>query len=403
MKKVATLSVAVLVLGVWSLACTTVVIKEDRGPEILLPGEFIESVDADTIRVKCQGTGVDLNAAIFQARKGCVEWVVNTRLAQTPGEKQAYKASQAQVFAQLDKYIGIPGPASRSGHDKGVKKRHRLSDTKIKVELIEDVQQKMLQEDLVAMGVLKSGEDMLDAVGNPTLMVFPSKANKGKKNRKIMEDLVNSYLTKSQWEVLSPKGMADLNKLVEAIGEVSDAEEDEAATLAMAVGADVYITFEANKKKVGNTVAYEVGINSYETTTSQMLSSETALSAPRSTMMAGEETAAMMEGLNDAMGKSLPQITGYWKKDAPKGSRFYVVFKNTPKKADMKMGSVLKKVCTKSKLVTGTSKTAAFRVQCKLDNLELAEAIDEGITAKLGGADYEFAAKNKNNLIVIFK
>jgi len=269
--------------------------------------------------------------------------------------------------------------------------------------MIEDVKETTLKEDLVSMGVIKSSDDMLDAVGNPTVMVYPSKANKGKKNRKIMEDLCNSYLTKRQWEVLDPKGMADLTKMIDAIGEVTDAEEDEAAKLAMAVGADVYLIFEANKKKKGNTVSYEVGVTAYETTTSRKLTSETSLSAPRSTMMAGEESAAMMEGLSDAMGKAVPQITKYWKKDSAKGSRFYVVFNNTPKGTDMKMNSVLKKACTRVKLSTGTSKTAHFRVQCKLDNLELSAAIDEGITGKLGGADYEFAAKNKNNIIVNFK
>jgi hypothetical protein len=397
------LSVAVLILGVWSLACApTVVVIEDKGPEILLPGEFIESVDADTIRVKCQGTGADLNEAVFQARKGCVEWVVNDRLAQTPGEKQAYKGVQKQVFAQLDKYIGLPGPASRSGHDKGIKKRHRISDTQIKVEMIEDVKQKALQEDLVSMGVLKSKDDMLEAVGMPTLMVHPSKANKGKKSRKIMEDLCNSYLTKARWEVLSAKGVADLNKLIDAIGEVEDTEEDEAAKLASAIGADVYIIFEANKKKKGSSVAFEVGIEAYETTTARKLASETALSAPRTTWVAGEESAAMMEGLNDAMGKVLPQITAYWKEDAPKGNRFKIILNNAPKGADFKLSSHMKKACRFVKTKSFKTKVE-FYAQCKGDNMEIAGHLAEGIDAKFSGAEYDFAAKNANNLIVVFK
>ena len=403
MKKVAMLSVAVLVLGAWSLACgPTVVVVKDQGPEILLPGEFIESVDADTIRVKCQGTGPDLNAAVLQARKGCVEWVVNDRLAQTPGEKQAYKGVQQQVFAQLDKYIGIPGPASRSGHDKGIKKRHRISDTQIKVEMIEDVKQKALQEDLVSMGVLKSKDDMLEAVGMPTLMVHPSKANKGKKNRKIMEDLVNSYLTKAKWEVLDAKGVADLNKLVDAIGEVADAEEDEAAKLALAVGADVYIIFEANKEKKGSSVAYSVGISAYDTTTGRKLASETALSAAYANWTAGTESKAMMEGLNDAMGKVIPQITDYWKEDAPKGNRFTVVLKNCPKNTDMKLAPVMKRMCRFVKTKSFPTQVN-FYAQCKGDNLELAGGLAEGIDAKLSGHEYEFVAKNANNLIIVFK
>ncbi len=402
MKKVAKSALIVGLLSVWAVACTTVVIKEDRGPEILLPGEFIESVDANVIRVKCAGTGSNLNEAIMQSRKGCVEWVITNQLAQTPGEKQAYKAAQAQIFAQLDKYIGIPGPSAASGHDKGVKKRHRISDTKIKIEMIEDVQKKVLTDDLVAMGVIKSVSDMLEAVGMPTVMVHPSKANKGKKNRKIMEDLVNSYLTKAKWEVLDAKGVADLNKLVDAIGEVGDAEEDEAAQLALAIGADIYLIFEANKKKKGNSVAYEVSVSGYETTTSRKLVSETALSAPRTTFVAGEESAAMMEGLNDVMGKALSQITDYWKEDAVKGNRFTIVLKNAPKNTDIKLSSALKKVCARVKTKSFPTQVNFF-AQCKGDNMELAGVLSDAIDSKLSGHDYEFMAKNVNNLIIVFK
>jgi hypothetical protein len=351
MRKVATLFVAVLVLSAWGIACTTVVVKEDRGPEVLLPGEMIESVDANTILVKCTGIGPDQRIAIDQARKGCLEWVITNQMAQTPGEKQAYLA---------------------------------------------------LQDDLVAMGVIGSKDDMLEAVGMPTLMVHPSKANKGKKERKVMEDLVNSYLTKAKWEVLDAKGVSDLNKLVDAIGEVAEAEEDEAAKLALAVGADVYIIFEANKEKKGSTVAYSVGISAYETTTARKLASETALSAPRANGTAGEESAAMMEALNDAMGRVIPQITDYWKEDAPKGNRFTVVLKNAPKNTDMKLAPVMKRMCRFVK-TKSFPKQVNFYAQCKGDNLELAGGLAEGIDAKLGGHEYEFVAKNANNLIIVFK
>jgi hypothetical protein len=401
MKK-AMLSVAVLVLSVWGLACTTVVVKEDRGPEVLLPGELIETVDANTILVKCTGIGGDQRHAIDQARKGCLEWVITNQMAQTPGEKQAYMAQQKNIFQKMDRYVNIPPPGARSGKGKGVKSQVRVSDREIKVIIITDVHKKALQDDLVAMGVIGSKDDMLEAVGMPTLMVHPSKANKGKKNRKIMEDLVNSFLTKAKWEVLDAKGVADLNKLVDAIGEVADSEEDEAAKLALAIGADVYIIFEANKEKKGSSVAYSVGISAYETTTGRKLASETALSSPRSTWTAGEESAAMMEGLNDAMGKVIPQITDYWKEDAPKGNRFTVVLKNCPKNTDMKLAPVMKRMCRFVKTKSFPSQVN-FYAQCKGDNLELAGGLSEGIDAKLSGHEYEFVAKNANNLIIVFK
>ena len=387
--------------------CTQTVVIKDAGPEVLLPGELIETVDANVIRVRCQGTATDQEAAILQARKACVEWLITNQLAQTPQEQQAYKVVQPQIFAQLDKYIGVPGPGARDGKGKGVKSRTRLSETRIQVAIIEDVQKKTLTDDLVAMKVLTSKDDMLAGVGMPTLMVHPSKANKGSQYRKIMEDLINSFLTKAKWEVLDAKGVEDLDKLTNAIGEVSDATEDEAAKLAMAIGADVYIVFEAKKEKgkppMVENVAYSVGISAFETTTGRKLASDTALSSPRATMVAGEESAALMEALNDAMGKVIPQITDYWKEDAPKGNRFTIIFRNSPKGTDMKMSSVLKKACAWVKLSKSAGTYVSFYAQCKGDNLEIASAVSQGIEQSFEGTAFDFAAKTANNLIVVFK
>ena len=109
-----------------------------------------------------------------------------------------------------------------------------------------------------------------------------------------------------------------------------------------------------------------------------------------------------MEALNDAMGKVIPQITDYWKEDAPKGNRFTVVLKNAPKNTDMKLAPVMKRMCRFVK-TKSFPKQVNFYAQCKGDNLELAGGLAEGIDAKLGGHEYEFVAKNANNLIIVFK
>lgn len=404
MRKAITWGLAMLLLGVWSTACTTVVVKGEKGPEILLPGKFIESVDANTIRVECQGTGHDMNEAVLMARKGCVEWVATTMLAKTPGERQAYKSVQGQVFAQLDKYIGIPGPGSRDGKGKGIKSRVRISDDKIRVVMQEDVAKTTLQQDLVQMGAIQSTDEMLEAAGMPSLMAMPSKVNKGSKLRGIMEGLVNEYLTNAGYEVLDAKGVTDLNKMVDAIGEVAGAEEDEAAQVAMAAGADIYFVYEANRDKKGDGIAYSVNVKAYETTTGNLLASKNAQGPARANWVAGQESAALQEPLNDAMGGVLPIVTQYWKKNSPKGRKYFIKFKNSPKKTDMAMNRVLKKACSRVKMVSSTvGGDVVFRAQCKIDNLELASAIDDGIGAKMGGAEFDWAAKTRSALVVVFK
>lgn len=403
MKKAAVFTLAMVLVGAWMMSCTTVVVKEDTGPEVLMPATFVESPDANTVTLKCQGMGADMESAILQARKSCVEWLINDQIAQTAEEKQGYKAVQQQIFAQLDKYIGMPPPGASDGKGRGVKSRVRVGE-KLKVEIIENVQKKTLVDDLAALGVTKSKSDMLAAVGMPTIMVHPSKANKGSKDRKIMEDLVNSYLTKQKLEVLDAGNVQDMNKLTGAIGEVTGAEEDEAAKLALAIGADVYIIFEAGMDKQPNgSIAAKVGISAFETTTSRKLASETALSAPRASFIAGEEAATYMEALNDAMGKTVPQIFDYWKEDAPKGNRFTVILNNAPKSADVKISSALKKSCTFVKVALATAKTVHFYAQCKGDNMEVAGVLDEAFGASFQGKEYDWAAKVKNSLIVNFK
>jgi hypothetical protein len=329
--------------------------------------------------------------------------MVTEKLDHSSCERRAYIAYRKLIMDKLNRYVALPRAGSRAGKGEGVKSRLTMPDGQIKVELITKVFKKLLAADLVENNIIASKDEMLDAIGRPSIVAVPSKANRGKKYRKIMEDLINSYLTKEKWEVIDLQGSLDLDKMVAAIGEVAGAEEDEIANIALAAGADVYVVFEANPEKgQGGDVAWSVGISAYETTTKRKLASQVSLSSRRYTDVAGEARKGMMEGLSDAMAQVLPQITDYWKEDSAKGGKFRVMFKNTPKRTDMKMQRVLKTVCSRVKLVRSTPLSADFYVQCKVDNLELAGAIDEGIESKMSGADYEFAAKNRNNIIVVF-
>lgn len=409
MKKAFVVVVAVLALSTLIVGCPGKQVKQE-GPEILYPGEYVESVDSDIDMVKCRGKGETQDAAIDHARRGCLEWMITEKLAQTPGEHKAYMANQKEIMAKVDRYIPPIKPGARSGKGEGVKSRTRDGDGNVNVEINIKVYTKALRKDLVAMNIIQSKDDMMAGAGAgsmPTLMVVPFPASKGNKNRGAMEGLLTSYLTKQKWEVLSASGTADLNKMVDALSEVADAEEDEADQIAKAVGADIYIKFEAIKERgegmAGGQVAYTIRLEACETTTGRVLASEKKTSPARyKDASAGNEARVYEEGMRDAMGTVLQQITDYWKEDRAKGRRFFVVFKNAPKKTDMRMSSVLKKACSQVKLKSSTAKTVTFQVQCKLDNLELASAIDEGITAKMGGAEYDMD-KNSTSLITYFK
>jgi len=403
MKKVASYALLVLLVAAWTTGCVTVV-KEDKGPEVLLPGKFVESTDPNITLVRCTGIGHDLRNAVDQARKGCLEWMITNHMAQKQSERQAYMGQQKNIFAKLDRYVAYPPAGSAAGKGQGIKSRMRMSEDEIKVEIITEVHKKPLMADLTNMGVIQSTDEMLESMGMPSLIAIPSKASRGSKLRGIAEGLVNEYLTNAGYEVLDPQGVSDLNKMTDAIGEVAGAEEDEAAQIAMAAGADVYFVYEAYRDKEGGGIAYAINVKAYETTTASMLGSKNASGPARANWVAGQENAALQEPLGDAMGSVLPVVEKYWKKNAPKGRKYFIKFKNAPKKTDMKMNQVLKKACSRVKMVSSTiGGDVVFRAQCKLDNLELAATIDEGITAKMGDSEFDWAAKTRSALVIVFK
>jgi hypothetical protein len=401
---------AIICVFTWAMMAATACgggnkeVKSDE-PEVLLPGEVVESVDANIDSVRCQGKGVDQPTAMTQARKACLEWYITTKLAQTQEERNAYRAKQAEIFRNLDRYVKIPEIGPRSELGEGVKSSRRIDDDTIAITIITKVFRDQLQGDLLSMGIVKSKDEVQDAVGNPTMMVVPAAASKGNQYRDMVEQAMGSYLTSNTFDVQDAAAVANRDKLVDAIGEVAGAEEDEAAKIALAVGADVYVTFNIKqvKNENNNEVAFSVTVNATETATGRALAKQTKVGPAASTWQTEGAMKAIVSVATDAMGEALPQITRYWRDDQPKGRNFYVVFKNTPKNADMAMSGVFKKSCSKVKLEPSTAKTATFKVQCKMDVLELSAAIDEGITAKLGGAEYEFAVKNPASVVVVFK
>ncbi|MBW2703849.1 MAG: hypothetical protein JRF33_23770, partial [Deltaproteobacteria bacterium] len=310
---------------------------------------------------------------------------------------------QQDLFNKLDKYVGNPPPGAKDGKGPGVKSRLRLGEDKIRVEIIVHVQQKMLQDDLAAMGVMQSTEDLMDSVGMPSLMAVPSKANKGSKLRGIMESIVNEYLSNQEFEILDAKGVQDLGKFTDALGEVSGAEENEAAQIAMAIGADVYFVYEAIKSKKGDTVNYTVRVKAYETTTGTVVGDTSATAPARYDDIAGKEAETLMEPMNDAMGKLVPLLMKFWKRTAPKGQRFYLVFNGGPEGTDENMAEVLERNCSKYKLVSSVEGKVILRAQCKMNNLGLAKAIRKGIKSKMEGAAFKWTAKTRTSLILQFQ
>lgn len=396
---------SVLWLGLLAAACSGQPVKQ--GPEVLYPGEFVESVDANNIDiVKCRGKGVDQDAAIENARKGCLEWMITERMAQSPGERRAYMAQQDQIMAKLDRYIPPLKPGSRAGTGEGVKSRTRNNDGTVNVEINIKVYSKNLRKDLVAMNIIQSKDETLARVGKPYIMVQPAPASRGNKNRGLIETLLESYLAEQRWKVKNAKGVQDFEKMLDALSEAYGRDEDEVDMIAKAVGANIFVTFEVDKDTAegmaGDQVSYSIGLKAYETVSNDLLGARMVTGVNYYDNTANAAKKALQSPLQDGMAQLMRQIMEHWKEDGPKGQRFSIALMNPPKDAGLELKVALKKQpCSDTRLERSTGKTALLIAQCKLDNAELFMAVRDIIKEKLGSSPSERLI-NQNSVVIYY-
>ncbi len=400
MKKAVLFATIALVLGAWTFGCTTVVIKEDKGPEVLLPAEVMESVNADTVSLQCDGIGFDKPGAILQARKACIDWYITNKLAPTASERKNYEAVQQAFFNQLDKYVGQPPVGTKDGKGPGVKSRARIDEERIKVRIIVHVNTKALKADLVAKGVIQDSGDLMDSVGMPSLVAVPSKASKAKKLTKEMAAVVDDYLTSNNLNVKDIGNIQNMEKVFESLGEISGAEENEAAQIALAAGADVYFVYEGNRDKKADSIAYSATVTAFETVTSTKLGTKKTIGEARFSKRAGEESKALDEPFRDSMGKLMPRVMEYWKRTAPKGQRYMIQFNggdtSKTKRAIMK---ILKRNCSNRKMITADDKMVRYEAQCKMANDELSIMFEEEMPKHLDGATVKWVSVTGSMLL----
>ncbi|BDU51046.1 DUF6175 family protein [Haliovirga abyssi] len=192
------------------------------------------------------------------------------------------------------------------------------------------VNKELLMKDLTNDGVLIKRENLVEKLGNPSIMVIPM-TKKGENpiellnkndNMRHISSVIESYLTAKQYDVVVPEQQEKMNKLNSAQMGLADAEEDFSYKLALSVGSDIYITFSGELTDAGyGTKQYVVNLKAYETTTSRLLGTETGYSNSRD----GNVKISIEEAVNDAMNNILSRINNYWVADLKKGIQYKLV------------------------------------------------------------------------------
>ncbi|CUS85695.1 DUF6175 family protein [Candidatus Kryptobacter tengchongensis] len=335
---------------------------------------FIESYSPTEVTIKASGIGKDNKVAEIDGRRAAIYYVLigaTDPILQTPDERKAFESIQDEIFDErnIAKYITFESTEYES--------RVKLADGRVKITKYYRVNKKLLTDDLVARNIIKPKEEIAEAIGLPFIMVVPetpkgvSPVDLLRSDRLLKKgaEVIESYLTARKYDVQVPEQMETLSELAQAQAGLKGVEEDYAYQLALAIGSDVYITYnvKVEKRYIGSTEYRKaiVAARAYETTTARLLGTETGYSGE----YAVPEEAVVEEAMNDAIDKVLSRIMAYWKDDLTRGLQFKLLFRitgnfdeDTHDEILMATESALKKLCNRTKQNVVTDQTIDYIV-----------------------------------------
>jgi hypothetical protein len=332
---------------------------------------FVETYSPSEVTIQATGLGKNDKEAIIDLRKCAVNFVLSLGtdpLLNTEGAKSQFSGIAEEFFAPVtvDKYISWESDKVVSA----LKSRLPNGKEGMKITKAVRVNKKLLTDDLVSKGIIKSREELADAIGMPTIMVIPE-TPKGQTPLDVFDKnplakhaaaVIESYLTARKYDVLVPKAMDQINEMTKLQGEVKGVEEDPGYQLALALGSDVYIVF-AGMVYSSNKVTLQ--LKAYETTTGRLLGTETGYSASRP----GPAEPLVEEAVNSAIDKVLQRLINYWQDDVKKGIQYKLVFKSISGSIDEaikdKISDVMDEAFALSKENVISDKTLDYNVWAK--------------------------------------
>jgi hypothetical protein len=229
-----------------------------------------------------------------------------------------------EIYAHPQKYV--TWMADR------VTSTRKLPDDRYEVTRMIRINKGALTEFLVAKGVIAGREELAAGAGNPVIMVLPD-SPKGKSPLDVLganplaqqtAGAIESYLTARQYEVVSPRAQDALGTQVQMIANIKGGDDDQAYQIALATGADVYISYAGDVSSVAGGRKAGLVVKAYETSTARLLGTETGYSQTRPNT---NDQVLVEEATNDAIEKVLQRVNNYWKTDAVRGVQYKVVVK----------------------------------------------------------------------------
>ena len=370
---------------------------------------FQESYSPTEVTIKATGVGFTPEEADLDIPRVAIQFVLfrwTDKLVTTEDENDRAKRVLDDIYSNPGKFV-----TWTADH---ISSTRRLSDDRFEVTRAIRINKGLLTEFLVSKDVIASREDLAAGAGNPVIMVLPD-SPKGKSPLDVLQNnplaqqtagAIESYLTQRQYEVVSPRGQDALATQVQMIGNLKTGDDDQAYQIALATGANIYVTYAGEVQAVPGGRKASLVVKAYETSTARLLGTEPGYSQARPHTT---DQVLVEEATNDAIEKVLQRVHNYWKTDAARGIQYKVVVRFTgnftqDRKQDISdaLEDLMDKQFSEHKVNISSDKTEDYIVWAPKDKINGTSAISRIFRKRLEapGSKVREILRNRKLLIL---
>jgi hypothetical protein len=254
--------------------------------EVLLPGELVETVDADTLLVACQGVGAGVEEAVLHARQGCLRWYAES-LADGPAEEAALQKLWPALVRELDRFVGPARAGGRDARGEGLRSRRTEDDGRVMVRLNTRLSASALKARMMEAGALKP----LPAAGTGrSVVVVPAPGQARPKLWFLVKAELIPFLQHARLEVLD------------------EPEEGAPPGAELVLRASVKRLEENRGMQV---VSYAVSLELVEVASKRVVATGSVQGAQRPAGLDAEEARGLREAVVGAAGALQPRLEAY--------------------------------------------------------------------------------------------
>jgi hypothetical protein len=353
-------------------------------------GEVLRIVDPSRVELMVTGIGEEFEWAEHDAQKAGMARIVQD-LVQSAEEKERFSYVQERFYKEYKKYV-------ERWELKGRKKR---GDGTIEVKGVVVLNRRLMEDDLIGLGVIKERRERLELLEYPTIALLPETSSSEPPWLRFVWNHGLSYLTQRKYDVIDIEQLKKVEAMAGGLKEIEGLPTDPKAIVALQAGADIYVVFEIrlDRGRVGSdaTVKASCGVKAYETTTARQVGASSGFSQEYPAT-AGAEEKAVAEAMGDALDRVLTNIEDYWKDDLKRGHQFLITiqgdFRSRP---ELRRGlvEIIRSVTKGFKEEISTDRTLNYRVWYSGSNTDLLFSLQDAWKGKFKGELKEVTTTRK--------